>query len=68
YCQQIAEMHCKLQQQRPAFVNREGPIVHHDNVWPHSVELALRMLMELGYETLPHRSYSSGTSRTDYHF
>ena len=33
--QQIDEMHQKLQWLQPALVNRMGPVLLHDNVWPH---------------------------------
>ena len=68
YCQQMDEMHQKLQQQHPAFVKRKGPILLHDNAWPHVAKLTLHKLNELGYETLPHPLYSLELSPTNYHF
>ena len=35
YAQQIDEMHWKVQCLQPASVNRKGPILLHDNAWPH---------------------------------
>lgn len=68
YCQQIDEMHLKLQQHHPALVNRKGPILLHDNARPHVAHLTLQKLNNLGYEILPHPAYSPDLSPTDYHF
>ncbi|XP_052823209.1 histone-lysine N-methyltransferase SETMAR-like [Octopus bimaculoides] len=68
YCQQMDEMHKKLRQQQSALVNRKGPILLHNNAWPHVAQLTLQKLNELGYETLPHPPYSPDLSPTDYHF
>ena len=35
YTQQISEMHRKLEHLEPARVNRKGPILLHNNAWPH---------------------------------
>ena len=35
YAQQIYEMHWKLPCLQPALVNRNGPVLLHDNTWPH---------------------------------
>ena len=68
YCQQMDEMHQKLRQQHPALVKRKGPILLLDNARPHVAKPTLQKLNELGYETLPHPSYSPDLSPTDYHF
>nr|ABQ88321.1 transposase [synthetic construct] len=68
YCQQIDEMHRKLQRLQPALVNRKGPILLHDNARPHVAQPTLQKLNELGYEVLPHPPYSPDLSPTDYHF
>ena len=36
YAQQIVEMHQKLQCLQLALVNRKGPILLHNNTWPHN--------------------------------
>ena len=68
YCQQMDEMHQKLQQQHPALFNRKGTILLHDNARPHVAKPTLPKLNELVYETLPHPPYSPDLSPTDYHF
>lgn len=69
YCQEIDEMHRKLQRLRPAFVNRKGPrFLLYDNARPHVAQPTLQKLNELGYETLAHPPYSPNLSPTDYHF
>lgn len=68
YCQQIDEMHQKLQSMCPALANRKGPILLHDNARPHVAQLTLQKLNGLDYETLPHPPYSPDLSPTDYHF
>ncbi|KAE9412778.1 hypothetical protein Angca_006281, partial [Angiostrongylus cantonensis] len=63
----IDEMHLKLLQQRPALVNRKGPIVLHGNARLHVVESALQVLNELDYETLPPPPHSADLSPLGYH-
>ena len=68
YAQQINEMHQKLQHMQPALINRKGPILLQDNIWPYIVQPMLQKLNELGYEVLPHLPYSPDLWPTDYHF
>ncbi|KAE9414885.1 hypothetical protein Angca_003541, partial [Angiostrongylus cantonensis] len=55
-------------QQRPALMNKKGPVLLHDNHRPHAARPALQELNELGYETLPHAPYSRVFVPTDCHF
>ena len=68
YTQQINEMHQKLQCLQPALINRKGPILPHDNPWPHIVQPMLQKLNELDHEILPHPSHPPGHLPTVYHF
>ncbi|KAF2350504.1 Transposase type 1 [Trinorchestia longiramus] len=67
YCNDLAVMHARLSEKRPALVNRRGPILLHDNARPHVARMTVQKLTELGYETLPHPSFSPDLSPTDYH-
>ena len=61
-------MYQKLQCLQPALGNRKGPILLHDNAWPHAAQSTLQKLNEFGYEVSPHLPYSPGLSPNDYHF
>ncbi|KAF2348287.1 Transposase type 1 [Trinorchestia longiramus] len=67
YCNDLAVMHARLSEKRPALVNRRGPILLLDNARPRVARMTIQKLTELGYETLPHPSYSPDLSPTDYH-
>ena len=67
YCQQMDEMHQKIRQ-HPALVKRKSPILLHDNARPHVPKPTLQKLKKLDNKTLPHPTYSSDLSPTDYHF
>ncbi|KAF2353642.1 Transposase type 1 [Trinorchestia longiramus] len=66
YCNDLAVMHARLSEKRPALVNRRGSILLHDNARPHVARITVQKLTELGYETLPH-PHSPDLSPTDYH-
>ena len=65
YAQQINEMHKKLQLLQLALVNRKGPILL-DSARLYITQPTLQKLNKLGYKVLPHPSYSSDLSPTDY--
>ncbi|KAF2345332.1 Transposase type 1 [Trinorchestia longiramus] len=67
YCNDLAVMHARLSEKRPALVNRRGPILLHDNARPHVARMTVQKLTELGYDTLPHLPCSPDLSPTDYH-
>ncbi|KAF2359945.1 hypothetical protein FHG87_009295 [Trinorchestia longiramus] len=67
YCHDLAVLHARLSEKRPALVNRRGPILLHDNARPHVARMTVQKLTELGYETLPRPPYSPDLSPTDYH-
>ena len=45
-----------------------GPILLHDDDWPHNAQSMLQNLNKLGYEILPHLPSSHDLLPTDYHF
>ena len=51
-----------------ALINRKGPILLHDNIWPYIVQPTLQKLNELGYKVLPHLPYSPDLWPTNNHF
>ena len=49
-------------------VNRKGPVLPHDNAWPHVTQPVIQKLNKLGYKVLPHPPYSPDLSPIHYHF
>ena len=68
YVQQIDEIHWKLQHLEPSLVNRNGPVLFHNNTWPHITQSTVQKLNKLGYKVLPHPPYSLDLLSTSYHF
>ena len=58
----------KLQCLKPILVKKNGPILIHNNTWPHVAQSVLQKLNKLGYKLLPHPPYSPDLLSTDYHF
>lgn len=67
YCTEIDHMHEKLRHMQPSVINRRGPILLHDNARPHTSQITVQKLVQLGYEILPHPPYSPDLSPTDFH-
>ena len=68
YSQQIDKIHWKLQNLKPALVNRMSPILFHSHTWLHVAQPMLEKLNELGFSVLPHLAYASDLWSTDHHF
>ena len=66
YALQINEIHWKVQYLQPAFVNRMGPILFHNNAQLLVPQPILQKLNKLSYKVLPRPPYSFDLS-TDYH-
>ena len=64
YAQQIDEVHQKLQCLQWTLINRKGPILLHDNPWPHFAQPVLQKLNKLGYKVLSHPPCSPDLSTT----
>ena len=67
YCEQLDRLHQKLTLKRPALVNRKGVILQQDNARPHSARMTQEKIRQLGWEVLPHPSYSPDMAPSDYH-
>ena len=65
YAQQIDKMHPKLPHLKLALVNRKGPILLHDNAWPHMAQPTLQKWNKLGYEVSSYLPYSPDLSSTE---
>ena len=69
YAQQIDEMHGKLQYPQLALVNRTGPILLHDNAWPHIAQPMFKSWMNWAMKFCSVcLFYLTSLSPTDYHF
>ena len=64
----LMRIHQRLQCLQPALVNRKGPVLLHNNTWPHITQPVLQKLNELVYEVLPHLLYSPDLSSTNDYF
>lgn len=67
YCQQLDRLHQQLTIKRPALLNRKGVILQLDNARPHSAKRTQEKIRQLGWEVLPHPSYSPDIAPSDYH-
>ena len=61
-------MHRKLQCLQVALINRNVPILLHDNAQPHITQPVLQKLNELGYEVSSSSTTFTCPLPTDYHF
>lgn len=68
YCSEIDQMNTKLKQLCPRLVNKQGPILLHDNAKPHTSLTTKKKLFDLNYEVIAHPPYSPDLSPTDFHF
>ena len=57
-----------LTEKEPRLVNRDRPILLHDNARPHIANRTQLKILELDLETIDHLPYSPDLSPTDYHF
>jgi histone-lysine N-methyltransferase SETMAR len=64
YCTQLENLKVALQAKRP---ERRKVRLLHDNARPHVSKVTRQKLEELGWELLPHPSYSPDLAPSDYH-
>ena len=56
-----------IKERRPELATREGVIFHQDNARPHTSLVTRKKLLELGWEVMPHPTYSPEPAPCDYH-
>ena len=67
YCQQLDRLCMAVKKNRPSLFNRKGVVFHQDNAKPHTSRITRNKLNEIGWEILPHPSYSPDIAPSDYH-
>ena len=68
YCNELDVMMKKLEEKQPRLVNRDRPILLHDNARPHTANLTQLKILQLDLETINHPPYSPDLAPTDYYF
>jgi len=63
YVQTLHKLHHALRDKRL----RRNIIILHDNAHPHAARLTSEAIAKMGWEVLPHPSYSSDLAPSDYH-
>ena len=68
YIEQLTKLNNAVEEKRPELTNRKGVVFHHDNARLHTSLVTRQKLLELGWDVLPHPSYSSDLASSDYFF
>ena len=55
-----------IKEKRPELATRKGLIFHQDNARPHTSFVTRKKLLELGWEVMPHPSYSPDLATSNY--
>ena len=63
YVQTLHKLHRALRDKHPEW----NIIILHDNAWPHAARLTSEAIAKMGWEVLPHPSYSPDLAPSDYH-
>ena len=66
YIEQLTKLNNAVEEKRPELTNRKGIAFHHDDARPHTSLVNRQKLLELGWDVLPHPSYSSDLAPFDY--
>ena len=67
YCHQLMKLDKEIKQKRPELATRKGVIFHQYNVRPYTSLVTRKKLSELGWEVMPHPSYSPDLAPSNYH-
>ena len=67
YCCQLLQLDKEIKEKRPELVTRKDVIFHQDNARPHTSLVTRKILLELGWEVMPHPPYSPDLATSDYH-
>jgi len=67
YCSQLTKLDQAIRKKRPELVNRKGVVFHHDNARPHTSLTTRNKLLTLGWDVLPHPTYSPDLAPSDYY-
>jgi [histone H3]-lysine36 N-dimethyltransferase SETMAR len=67
YCQHLESLNQALREKRPQLIESNRIILQHDNARPHTAKVTRNKIRELGWEILPHPSYSPDLAPSDYH-
>ena len=66
YCNQLDNMMKNLAEKQPKLVNRDRPILLHDNTRPHTANRTQLKILKWDLETTDHPPYTPDLSPTDY--
>ena len=67
YFTQLDNMMMNLAEKQPRLVNRDRPILLHDNARPHTANRMKLKILKLDLKAIDHPPYSPNLSPTDYH-
>ncbi|KAG5666128.1 hypothetical protein PVAND_017697 [Polypedilum vanderplanki] len=67
YCAQISKVHEALKTKRPALLNRNKIVYHHDNARPHTARITKEKLNEYQWTLIEHPAYSPDAAPCDYY-
>lgn len=67
YCRQLDSLNEAIIQKRPELVDPKRVVLHHDNAKPHTSLMTREKISQLGWEVLPHPSYSPDLAPSDFH-
>lgn len=66
YCCVLRDVHKSLRKKCPGLITK-GVLFLQDNAWPHTAQCTFQTIQELGWEILPHPSYSPDLAPSDFH-